>query len=286
MATQPPPPTITVCVTTHRLDVLFRRALHSIKQQKMPADEVVVVIDGLSWKFQEEKIIKDLPPDWKLLWTESENSGAAMPRNLGMYAATSDWILILDGDDFLVPSCIDSYLKIVPHIKSDMVVEFPVHALYHQGIFVTKNMPPDRASWVEVVRIGTKGLLTNTWKRGDLPIRPLLIRNEVKKYYPIDFYYHEDKVLILQYMLEERRIIISDYCGYIRNIHPRSFTAALASWGMIAKDDLRFKKIAANMNFGNWTLRDKIFEPWKSHLYLTDEDRAYIEESIKYFSTL
>lgn len=286
VVSQAPLPKVSICVVTGRLDVLFKRALHSVKYQKTPADEVIVVIDGLSWKMQNEKVIKDLPTDWRLVWTENENSGPAMPRNMGMYHATGDWILMLDGDDLLVPSCVESYLKILPHIKADMVTEFAVHNIMHQGLFVTKNMPPDRQCWNEVVRVGTKALITGNWKRGELPIRPVLIRNENKKYYPIDFYYLEDKVLIFQYMLEERRIVLSDYCSYIRNIHPKSFTNALMGWGMLAKDEARFKKIASNININSWTLRDKVFDAWKSYLYLTDEDKEYIDESIKYFSTL
>jgi glycosyltransferase involved in cell wall biosynthesis len=281
-----PPPKITVTITTHRFDLLFRRALHSVKNQKIPPDEVIVAIDGLSWKLQNEAIVKEIPEDWKIVWTESENSGPAMPRNLAMYHASGDWILILDGDDFLVPSCIESYLKILPHINADVVAEFPAHSLSHCGIFVSKNMPPDRNAWNEVVRAGTKGLITAGWKRGDLPLRPMFIKNEGKKYYPIDFYCMEDKVLIFSYMLEERRIVVSDYCGYIRNVHPRCFSTDLMTWGIYQKDSARFKKIAANINFANWTLRDKIIEPWKSHLYLSDLDRAYIDESIKYFTTL
>jgi glycosyltransferase involved in cell wall biosynthesis len=280
------PPTVSVVVTTNRLDLFFRRAIHSIKHQKTPPDEVVVVIDGLSWKLKDEKVLKDFPIDWKLVWTEGENSGPAMPRNMGMYHATGDWILILDGDDIIVPSCVDSYLKILPHIKADMVAEFQVHSLVHQGIFVTKKMPPDRTAWNDVVRAGTKTLISAGWKRGEMPIRPILIKNDGKKYYPIDFAYQEDKVLIFHYMIEERRIILSDYCGYVRNVHAKSLTNSLSGWGMLQRDDTRFKKIAGNINLNNWTLRDRVFESWKSHLYLTDEDRDYINDTIKYFSTL
>jgi len=281
-----PLPTVSVVVTTNRLDLFFRRALHSIKYQKTLPDEVIIVIDGNSWKLKDEKVLKDLPTDWKLIWTEGENSGPAMPRNMGMYHATGDWILILDGDDIIVPSCVDSYLKILPHIKADMVAEFQAHSLVHQGLFVTTKMPPDRNAWNEVVRSGTKSLISASWKRGEMPIRPILVKNDGKKYYPIDFSYLEDKVLIFQYMLEERRIVLSDYCGYIRNAHPKSLTNNLLGWGALQRDEVRFKKIAGNININNWTIRDKVFESWKSHLYLTDEDREYINDTIKYFSTL
>lgn len=281
-----PVPTITVCIVAHRLDLLFRRAIHSVSRQLTPPDEVVLVIDGFSWKMKDEKIFGDIPSDWKIVWTENENSGPSMPRNTGMYSSTSDWILILDGDDFLVPSCIDAYMKVLPHITSEIVAEFQVHSLVHQGLYVTKNMPPDRNSWNDVVRSGTKFILSSGWRRGDLPIRPFIIRNENKKYYPIDFFYLEDKALLFYYMMEERRILLSDYCGYVRNIHPKSFSSSLLGWGISSRDESRIKKIANNININNWTLRDKIFDPWKSHLYLTDDDRSYIDESVKYFSSL
>lgn len=279
-------PTITVCIVAHRLDLLFRRAVHSIERQFIPPDEVVLVVDGFSWKMKDEKILAEIPSDWKIVWTENENSGPSMPRNTGMYSATSDWILILDGDDFLVPSCIESYMKILPHINAEVVAEFQVHSLIHQNLYVTKNMPPDRNSWNDVVRSGTKFLISSGWRRGEIPIRPFIIRNENKKYYPIDFFYLEDKALLLYYMMEERKILLSDYCGYVRNIHPKSFSSSLLGWGISSRDEMRIKKIANNININNWTLRDKIFDPWKSHIYLSDDDKSYIEDSVKYFSSL
>lgn len=273
---------ISIVITTHRLDYLFRRALHSIKAQKIQPDEVIVVIDGMSAKLSDEAIIKSLPPNYILVWTEAELSGPALPRNLGMYHASCDWILILDGDDFIVPGCIEAYRSILPHIATDVVVEFQFHTLIHQQTFVSKRMPSDRIGWNDTIRSYTKALLTGGWRRGELPIRPLLIKNEGKKYYPIDYNYLEDKVLILHYMAEDRRILLSDYCGYVRNVHPR----ALSYSHTLPRDEQRFKRICTNLNFNTWAIRDKIFEPWKSHLYHTPEDKAYIEDSIKYYSKL
>jgi len=282
------PQKITISVTTCRIDMFFRRTLHSVRRQTAIPDEVVIVVDGFSWKMNGEKALMDLPPEWKLVWTESEDSGPAMVRNLGMHHSSGDWIVVLDGDDFLAPSFVESYRKILTDMTADVIVEFQSNALIHQGMLISKNMPPDKVGWSEVLRLGTKTMLSGMYKRGDMPIRPVLIRNENKKYYPIDYCVLEDKMLLLQYMQEERKIVLSDYCGYIRNIHPLTYTARISSsdWHMVNRDEIRFKKVAANTTLPVWTLRDKIFEPWRSHLYLTDDDQTYINETIKYFSGL
>jgi len=281
-----PQPKITVSICTNRTDLFFRRAVHSIKNQKTPPDEVVVVIDGFSWKMGASKILGEMPPEWKIFWTESEDSGPAMVRNLGMHYATGDWIAILDGDDFIVPSFIESYAKILSQTKADIVTEFSAHYLIHQGI-VSRSMPPDRSGWNEVLRLGSKGILSGGYKKGDIPMRPVFIRNEGKKYYPIDFNILEDKVLLLQYIIEERRIAMSDYCGYIRNAHPLCYSTILSKtrWAEASRDEARFKRIAANTSI-QWPSRDKVFETCHSNLYLTEDDFAYIEDTVKYFSEL
>jgi len=125
-----------------------------------------------------------------------------------------------------------------------------------------------------------------------MPIRPLFIRNKNKKYFPIDFYYLEDKVLILNYMLEERSITISDACTYVRNIHPRSISSqnSLSSpkhvRDAITRDTNRFKKIAANIGLNAWAVKDKIFEPWRSYTFLNSADINYINDCVRYLSTL
>ena len=276
---------ISICLTTQRFDVLFKRAVDSICKQTYIPHEVVLVIDGLSSKLSNEKWFRDLPRDWEIHWTENENSGPSAPRNQTMYYATGDWLLMMDGDDLLVPSCLETYSKMMPHLgPADLIAEITALAIIHQGSTVTQNIPPDKNAWNEAYKSNIRNMVNSKWKKGDLPLRPIFIRNSTKKYYPSDFMYLEDKVLLLQYILEERKIVLSDYCGYVMNIHSRSFSNVLANAGLTFRDESRFKKIAANIHIQNWVMRDTIFNMWRSYRYLTDDDRHYIDESVKYYS--
>lgn len=280
-----PYPKITICLTAHRCDKLFRRAVHSIKQQQYDPYEVILVIDSRTTEDNCKYWLNGIPNSWKVIWTEQDDSGAAIVRNMGIYHATGDWILFLDGDDFLVPSCLSFYVKQIPTTKADVIVEFTALSLIHNGISVTKNVPADKEVWNEAVKFHTKSLYAGTWKKGEFPVRPLLVKNFGRKYFPLDFAFMEDKVFILLYMLEERRVLLSDFCGYIINDHPKSLTKKYSSMGFgIHPDELRFRRIAANIYINGWTVRDKIFEQNRTYTYLSDADREYIDSTAAYFN--
>lgn len=275
-------PKISICLTAHRCDKLFRRAVHSIKQQQHEPYEVILTIDSKSVEDNSKYWLTDIPDTWKVVWTEQDDSGAAIVRNMGIYHATGDWILFLDGDDFLVPSCLSFYAKQIPTIRSDVIVEFTALSIIHSGSSVTKNIPPDKEAWNEAVKFHTKGIYAGAWKKGEFPVRPLLIRNLGRKYFPIDFSYMEDKVLLLLYMLEERKIFLSDFCGYVINVHPKALSKRVMA--RIHPDELRFRRMAANISISGWTIRDKIFEQNRTYAYLSDSDREYIDRTVSYFN--
>lgn len=278
---------ITVCIVTDKIDLFFKRAVDSVVNQVEKPFEVILVVDGLSEKLSLEVEKANIPLDWAIYWTESEKSGPATPKNIGMYFAKGEWILFLDGDDFIVPSCLAHYVKFLPAIKVDLVVEFTSSSLVHEKFTVTKNTPPDKDAWDSYYKFGVKTLFSGSWKRGDFPVRPLLIRASGKKYYPQDYDYHEDKMLCLYYMLEERRIYLSDYCGYISNKHPGSLTSLNTKWNQNTHPDLmRFKRCSGNITINGWIVKDKIFDQHRTFSFLTPADIEYIDKTIKYFSFL
>lgn len=276
---------ISVCITTQKIDLFFKRAMDSVINQIAEPYEVIVVVDGLSAKLSGELERSKIPTSWMVYWTESENSGPAVPKNIAIYYATGDWILFLDGDDFIVPSCIDHYIKSIPSLRVDVVAEFTSSALVHDKFTVTKNIPPDKDSWEEFYKYSVKTLFSGSWKRGELPLRPLLMRLKGKKYFPQDFLYHEDKMLCLYYILEERRIYLSDFCGYISNVHPGTLTYSYTKWGQNTHPDIpRYKRVSANINVNGWIVKDKIFDQYRTFSFLSVQDIEYIDKTIKYFS--
>lgn len=280
-------PKISVCITAQRFDLFFQRTVDSVLSQTVKPYEVILVIDGRSDRLLEQKVFRDIPLDWIIYWTELENSGPSVSKNIGLYYSTGDWILMLDGDDFLIPSCLEIYTKMIPVIKSDVIAEFLSPALVHNNMQVTRNIPQDRTAWEDFYRFSIRTLFSGSWKRGEMAIRPLLIKQEGKKYYPQDYFYLEDKMLCFHYMLEERRIYLSDFCSYIVNIHPGTISSMATKWGQPTNPDIaRFKKVAANINITGWIVREKIFEQTRSSAFLTPNDNEYIDKSVKFLSFL
>ena len=86
-------PKISVCIIAQRFDLFFKRAVDSVSSQTVRPYEVILIIDGRSDRLLEQKAFRDIPLEWLICWTELENSGPAVPKNIGLYHATGDWVL-------------------------------------------------------------------------------------------------------------------------------------------------------------------------------------------------
>ncbi len=79
----------------------IERALESVQNQTMPPNEVIVVNDGSSE--EELGFLVGLQKRFNFQILSQENSGQSAARNLGVSKATSDYICLLDQDDYYLP---------------------------------------------------------------------------------------------------------------------------------------------------------------------------------------
>ena len=79
----------------------IERALESVQNQTMPPNEVIVVNDGSSE--EELGFLVGLQQRFNFQILNQENSGQSAARNLGVSKATSDYICLLDQDDYYLP---------------------------------------------------------------------------------------------------------------------------------------------------------------------------------------
>ena len=92
---------ISIVIPFHNGSRWIERALESVQNQTMPPNEVIVVNDGSSE--EELGFLVSLQQRFKFQILNQENSGQSAARNLGVSKATSDYICLLDQDDYYLP---------------------------------------------------------------------------------------------------------------------------------------------------------------------------------------
>lgn len=102
---------ITIIIPTHNRSDLFEEAINSLIEQTNPNWEAIVV-DDHSAAAEKDKIKVCCSTDSRINFVSNEGTrGASASRNIGLYKATSDYVLFMDSDDVLAPHCIENRLK-------------------------------------------------------------------------------------------------------------------------------------------------------------------------------
>jgi glycosyltransferase involved in cell wall biosynthesis len=92
---------VSIVIPFHNGSRWIERALESVQNQTMPPNEVIVVNDGSSE--DELGFLVGLQKRFNFQILSQENSGQSAARNLGVSKATSDYICLLDQDDYYLP---------------------------------------------------------------------------------------------------------------------------------------------------------------------------------------
>lgn len=92
---------IAVIIPYYNGSAFIERAVESVKNQTVQADEFIVVNDGST--LQETEFIHDLGSKLNFRVVDKTNGGQGSARNVGVSSTTSDYICFLDQDDFFLP---------------------------------------------------------------------------------------------------------------------------------------------------------------------------------------
>ena len=117
--------TYSFVIPHHNTPVLLQRLIDSIPQRD---DIEIIVVDDNSDDDKKANIIR---PDVRTIFIDKEHTkGAGGARNVGMDAASGNWILFADADDFYKPK----FLEVLDEYKDD-----PIDILFFNVVSVNSD---------------------------------------------------------------------------------------------------------------------------------------------------
>lgn len=102
---------IAVIITCHDLGRMVKEALASVREQTLPAAEVVIIDDGSSDVYTQQVLGRLKQFGTALIRTP--NRGVAAARKLGVRITSSSYIVLLDADDLLEPTYLEKAAQIL-----------------------------------------------------------------------------------------------------------------------------------------------------------------------------
>lgn len=109
---------VSVIVPAYNVEKYIEQCIRSILKQSYKQLEVIVVDDGSTDSTGE--ILKQMQKDDdRLIAISQENCGVSCARNKGIEKASGDYLVFVDGDDYLASDCIFYLLQLVLETKTD-----------------------------------------------------------------------------------------------------------------------------------------------------------------------
>ncbi|MGG0382073.1 glycosyltransferase family 2 protein [Priestia filamentosa] len=104
----------TIVISTYNRRELLERCIDSIVKQNYPSYEILVVDDCS--KYSSEQYINNKYENIKYIYLK-ENGGPCKARNIGINLAENDWIIIMDDDDTMEDSSLETISKNMSNIN-------------------------------------------------------------------------------------------------------------------------------------------------------------------------
>lgn len=213
---------LSIIVPVYNVDKYINKCLDSLLNQTINDYELVVINDGSSDRTND--IIEHDYVNKVIYINKDNNTGLSDTRNLGMQFANGEYIIFVDGDDYVERDCVE---KIREEIKKNPQID-----VLYTGHYKEKKE----------ICVKYKGFASESnkiWKVDDFLISELgkrkfpvpacfavyrkdfLIKNKLKFTTGI---YHEDELWSAEVALKAKKIRTSDICYYHYVIRQGSIT--------------------------------------------------------------
>lgn len=207
------------------------QAISSVLRQKLPDWELLIIDDGSS-DGTGEICAQSAAGDPRIHYMRQENSGVSAARNRGIEAASGEYLLFLDADDWFTDDCLESFDSLLAANDVDLVA-----ANYYNcsGENARKARPinapkryygPEDADELISVTLRTGQWHDDTWYGLFRPVWGKCFRRDVIGNNGIRFVngikIGEDAVFLLEYLARRVKVLLADEYLYCYRENPGS----------------------------------------------------------------
>lgn len=107
-----------VLIPLYNQEKYIRQAIDSVLSQTITDYEVIVVDDGSTDRSAE--VVK--PYGTRIKFLQQRNQGPEVARNMGLASAEGEYLVLLDGDDFLFPYALATFDRIIRNFDSPPLI--------------------------------------------------------------------------------------------------------------------------------------------------------------------
>lgn len=207
---------VSIVITAYNVAEYIEQSVRSALEQTHEDIEVIVVLDKPT--DGTEAIVRGIATtDARVRVIENtENVGAGLSRRRGINEANGEYILLLDGDDFLRPTFIADLYSKAEETGAD-IVSGGIEILHEDGV-------RDITLYGERVTEGYDKV-TKFWGERIVFMNNKLIRRELHEKVPYCHRrYIEDTPVIIPQLWYANKVAYVDNAGYVYRMQPNSLT--------------------------------------------------------------
>lgn len=203
---------ISIITTVYNIENYIKKCLESLLAQTYKNLEIIIVDD--CGEDNSMKIVESISDERIKIIHHSENLGAGQARKTGIEAATGDYIITIDGDDWISPTFIEDLVNNAKETNADIV---------SGGITIVYNNEYEEVKrFIPTISTGFKKFLDYN-NRKIIFLANKLVRRELYQKVPYSIRrYCEDTPVILPLLYYANMVSYVDNQGYYYRQHDSS----------------------------------------------------------------
>lgn len=222
-------PKISIIATFYNLEEYAKQCINSITSQTLQEIEIICVNDGS--KDNTLKVLQELAnKDNRIKIIDKKNEGVSIARNTGINIASGEYIMFIDGDDFLDSDACEKLYKIAVESNVDIVIfqkkyiqkNNSINCKYFQNSpFYSELINTPYQFFDKIPQTFKSVHAMYCWDK----LYKKTFINKSKALFPADINCTEDNIFIIQLYLNNPKIVITNSYFYnYRATRPQSLT--------------------------------------------------------------